>query len=175
MADLYRISSEREPGNEPFIVDSIGEDSQDAGQDESIQQLRSLLIGSSLACQHSTSSVDECCESCSPITSSCSTPSNVEDSALSISLSSEDSVGSSIPDELNQSSPRCGDDRTGAVTKKNYDFFLLRITYLLVTLVIMLADGLQGKIFVCSSRKKSEHVHLIEPLFSDRNAPVRIV
>jgi len=162
MAELFRISSERLPGAESFVDDSIGDDSQDEGQDKSIQQLRSLLIESSLAaCQHSTCSVDDGCGSCSPITSSCSTPPNGEDSGLSMSVSSEESVGSSIPDELNQSPLRCDvGDQTGAVAKKNSDFFLLRITYLLVTLVIMLADGLQGKIYICSY-ERSLHTYII--------------
>jgi len=129
-------------------------ESQYEEQDKSIQQLRSLLLDSSLPCQQSKNSGfdadDTGCGSFSPISSSCPTPPNGEDSSsLSSPMwasSSEASVGSNLSDgEQPDQSSHLDCEVEHTTTCKKSDFFLLRTTYLLVTLVIMLADGLQGK------------------------------
>ena len=82
--------------------------------------------------------------------SSCETPPNAEESDLSMSLDSESSVGSCLED-LKVPSLQSGmfdepgeHDPPSANERSDRGFVVLRITYLLVTLVIMLADGLQG-------------------------------
>jgi hypothetical protein len=63
--------------------------------------------------------------------------------ALSSEQSSEDSICSSHVDELNNL--LASDDVAPLAKEDNESFISLRITYLIVTLVVMLADGLQGE------------------------------
>jgi hypothetical protein len=63
--------------------------------------------------------------------------------ALSSEQSSEDSICSSHVDELNNL--LASDDVAPSVEEDYASFMSLRITYLIVTLVVMLADGLQGE------------------------------
>lgn len=67
--------------------------------------------------------------------------------ALSSEQSSEDSVCSSHVDELNNL--LASDDVAPSAKEDNASFMSLRITYLIVTLVVMLADGLQGEQYIC--------------------------
>lgn len=88
--------------------------------------------------------------------SSCQTPPNEEDSDLSTSLDSQGSVGSCLEDLHTPLHSDGGDfafdvdDPCSSPECSERSFVVLRITYLLVTLVIMLADGLQGMLTVAS-------------------------
>jgi len=89
--------------------------------------------------------------------SSCQTPPNEVDSDLSTSLGSQGSVGSCLEDLQTPLHSDGGDPAfdvdnltCSSLECSERSFVVLRITYLLVTLVIMLADGLQGMLTVAS-------------------------
>ena len=134
----------QEHGAESCILDG-NDDIDKMDSHKPILQLRSLLLKSSLFPECAKRTLDG---SSSPCTT-CSTTS-IDESGLGLSMSSQDSVASSVPDELQSEVDSTADSKdTRNSTKQETDFFVLRITYLLVTLVIMLADGLQGKKYIC--------------------------
>ena len=128
-----------ENGTESSILDGT-DDMQRMDSHEPILHLRSLLIESPIFSKCSNHSLDG---SSSPSTT-CSTTS-IDESGLAFSMSSQDSVASSVPDEHQNEDSTADSKEIINSSKQEADFFALRITYLLVTLVIMLADGLQGK------------------------------
>ena len=141
MSDFRGMSIAQDTGAETCIVD---DGSQEIDSQKPILRLRSLLIQSSLLPDCPNSSLDG---SSSP--ASCLTTSSAETS-LSISMSSDDSVSSLVPDDLPVEIDRSTDTmkHVNSSTKQDTDFVVLRFTYLLVILVIMLADGLQGELWM---------------------------
>jgi len=119
----------------------------DDDSQRSILQLREVLIHCP-SLPVGSAGHRSCDGSLSPTSTICSTPPNgEEESHLSMSTTMDDSQASvsSFPAVLSplRSDEVCNLEQHEGTSDR--DFILLRITYLLVTLVIMLADGLQGE------------------------------